>query len=327
MGKIFISYSTKNQKVANALCEYLERQGVSCWIAPRDIPSASNYAGEITRAIKSCERFLLVYSKDAGKSVHVKNEVNLAINNTKAILPYCLDDSPYDDDLEYYLSTRQKIASCGVQDQDFQNIATLLLGHPVASPREKTEKAAPVAKGKQPNKKILYYILGALVLVALLVWLFILRPKPGPRPEPGKPVDSLLVDTTARVPEVKKDTVSTPPATGDTRKDNTTIDNTKKDNTKTEVVKNGLADTFTGTIRNGYPDGYGTYTFKQPRRIDMHDPEKRMAQKGDYIKGDWTNGHLNYGEWYGADGVKKGNIELGDNAADADHVFAKCVKP
>ena len=327
MGKIFISYSTKNQKVANALCEYLERQGVSCWIAPRDIPSASNYAGEITRAIKSCERFLLVYSKDAGKSVHVKNEVNLAINNTKAILPYCLDDSPYDDDLEYYLSTRQKIASCGVQDLDFQNIATLLLGHPVASPREKTETAAPVAKGKQPNKKILYYILGALVLVALLVWLFILRPKPGPRPEPGKPVDSLLVDTTARVPEVKKDTVSTPPATGDTRKDNTTIDNTKKDNTKKEVVKNELADTFTGTIRNGYPDGYGTYTFKQPRRIDMHDPEKRMAQKGDYIKGDWTNGHLNYGEWYGADGVKKGNIELGDNAADADHVFAKCVKP
>lgn len=327
MGKIFISYSTKNQKVANALCEYLERQGVSCWIAPRDIPSASNYAGEITRAIKSCERFLLVYSKDAGKSVHVKNEVNLAINNTKAILPYCLDDSPYDDDLEYYLSTRQKIASCGVQDQDFQNIATLLLGHPVASPREKTETAAPVAKGKQPNKKILYYILGALVLVALLVWLFILRPKPGPRPEPGKPVDSLLVDTTARVPEVKKDTVSTPPATGDTRKDNTTIDNTKKDNTKKEVVKNELADTFTGTIRNGYPDGYGTYTFKQSRRIDMHDPEKRMAQKGDYIKGDWTNGHLNYGEWYGADGVKKGNIELGDNAADADHVFAKCVKP
>ena len=189
MGRIFISYSTKNQKVANALCEYLERQGVSCWIAPRDIPSASNYAGEITRAIKSCERFLLVYSKDAGKSVHVKNEVNLAINNTKSILPYCLDDSPYDDDLEYYLSTRQKISSCGNQEQDFQSIATVLLGHAVTSPSQKAEPVVPAAKGNKPNKNILFYILGALVLVGLLVWLFFLRPKPGPVPEPGTPVD------------------------------------------------------------------------------------------------------------------------------------------
>ena len=60
----------------------------------------------------------------------------------------------------------------------------------------------------------------------------------------------------------------------------------------------------------------------------MHDPEQRVAQKGDYIVGDWNNGHLNYGEWYGANGVKKGFIELGDNAdTQADHAFAKCVKP
>ena len=342
MGRIFISYSTKNQKIANALCEYLERQGVSCWIAPRDIPSASNYAGEITRAIKSCERFLLVYSKDAGKSVHVKNEVNLAINNTKSILPYCLDDSPYDDDLEYYLSTRQKISSCGDQDQDFQNIATVLLGHPVTSPREKAEPVAPTPKvnkpSKQgkPNKNLLFYILGALVLVALLVWLLILRPKPGPTPEPGKKVDSLLVDTTARVPDVRKDTVVTPTPQGNqgnTKKDETKQGDTKNTDTKTtepkkEEVKNVNADTFTGTIKNGYPDGYGTYTFKTSRRIDMHDPEKRVAQKGDYIVGDWNNGHLNYGEWYGANGVKKAFIELGDNSdTQADRTFAKCVKP
>lgn len=314
MGKLFISYSSKNQKIANALCEYLERQGIRCWIAPRDIPSASNYAGEITRAIKSAEQVLLLYSKDACKSVHVKNEINLAINNAKSILPYCLDDNPYDDDLEYYLSTRQRIASCGDQDRDFQNIATILLGHAVEAPQKAPEPSAP--KSDKARKPIWIYVLAALVLIALCAWLFFLRPDSAPAPGPGSPVDSLAVDTTTHTPKVREDTVKTPAPPIQT--------GTKKEEPKKDVT----ADTFTGKIKNGYPDGYGTYTFKQSRRIDMHDPEKRTAQKGDYIVGEWNNGHLNYGEWYGADGVKKAFIELGDNSdVQSDHTFAKCVKP
>ena len=317
MGKLFISYSSKNQQIANALCAYLERQGIRCWIAPRDIPSASNYAGEITRAIKSAEQVLLLYSKDACKSVHVKNEINLAINNAKSILPYCLDDSPYDDDLEYYLSTRQRIASCGDQDRDFQNIATILLGHAPEVPHEEHEKSEPSAPKKdKTHKPVIIYVLAALVLIALCAWLFFLRPDSAPAPGPGLPVDSVAVDTTAHTTKAREDTVKTPapPVQPDTKKQ--------------ESPKDATADTFTGKIKNGYPDGYGTYTFKQSRRIDMHDPEKRIAQKGDYIVGEWSDGHLNYGEWYGADGVKKAFIELGDNSdVQADHTFAKCVKP
>ena len=129
MGKVFISYSVKNQKLANELCAYLEQTGVPCWIAPRDIPSAANYAGEITRAIKAADDVLLVYSKDSSKSVHVKNEINLAINNPKSILPYCIDNSPYDDDLEYYLSSRQKIVSFGDIPKDFALIRHALAPH------------------------------------------------------------------------------------------------------------------------------------------------------------------------------------------------------
>ena len=339
MGKIFISYSSKNQKIANDLCRYLEQQGIRCWIAPRDIPSASNYAGEITRAIKSADRFLLLYSKDAGKSEHVKNEINLAINNSKQILPYCLDNSPYDDDLEYYLSTKQRIASSGDQQQDFESIATILLGHPVSAPVA-TPEPAPVRKekpaAKKPNRMGLYVGLGALVVAALLVWLFFLRPKPEGPDIPVVPIDSLAVDTTGKTPDIHKDTTKTvnPPVVVDTNKDGSKKDETKKDETKKdetkkeEPKKDTSADTFTGTIKNGYPDGYGTYTFKKSRRIDMHDPEARVAQAGDYIVGDWNNGHLNYGEWYGANGVKKAFIELGDNSdVQFDHTFAKCVKP
>jgi hypothetical protein len=32
---VFISYSTKDKPIADAVCGTLERNGVRCWIAPR----------------------------------------------------------------------------------------------------------------------------------------------------------------------------------------------------------------------------------------------------------------------------------------------------
>ena len=175
-----------------------------------------------------------------------------------------------------------------------------------------------MAKAERRKKRIrsgwLGAVMAATVLLVAGIWFFFLRPTPQPSPATSNiPVDSLSVDTTARVVEERKDTVQT---------------QTLPVQTDTKTKKDVTADTFTGTIKNGYPDGYGTYTFKKSRRIDMHDPGKRMAQAGDYIVGEWNNGHLNYGEWYGSDGKKKEFIELGDNADfQADHTFAKCVKP
>lgn len=44
---IFISYSSKDKNVADALCHYLEERGVPCWIAPRDILPGQTWAGAI----------------------------------------------------------------------------------------------------------------------------------------------------------------------------------------------------------------------------------------------------------------------------------------
>jgi hypothetical protein len=309
MGKVFISYSSKNQKVANALCTYLEQSGIACVIAPRDIPTASNYAGEITRAIKSADAVLLVYSGDSCKSVHVKNEINLAINNAKSILPYCIDNSPYDDDLEYYLSSRQKIVSYGDQKKDFALIRQAL---EALHPEKTVEQPAVVPETSRKRPLALVFIVCALLLIVGSGVFFLLRNRP------EAPV------TTGNTEKVDSTTVA---------KDSTIVQIQQPRQQKTQAQHQTQtmdldADTFTGPIKNGYPDGYGTYTFKQRRRIDMHDEKQRFAEKGDYIEGTWTNGHLNFGEWYGANGVKKEFIELGDNPdVQADHVFNKCVKP
>ena len=34
---VFISHSSHDKEIANAICHYLEDGGIRCWIAPRDI--------------------------------------------------------------------------------------------------------------------------------------------------------------------------------------------------------------------------------------------------------------------------------------------------
>ena len=41
---VFISYASHDAAVAGALVEALERHGVGCWIAPRDVKAGALYA-------------------------------------------------------------------------------------------------------------------------------------------------------------------------------------------------------------------------------------------------------------------------------------------
>lgn len=307
MSKVFISYVNRNRKVAEGLCAYLEGHGIPCWMAPRDI-SSGFYAAEITRAIKSADVFLVVCSKDTSQSDHVKNEVNLAVNHGGLILPYCLDDSPFDDALEYYLGSKHRIISAGKQEDDFRRIE-----HIIREYRGEAELQPTVAETQ--SKRFPWRLLApVLCVLAVLAGLFIYfqnRPAvegEAPVTKPAEQTDTLVLPTISQA-EPSKSAATT-----------------AERQTRGEVKADPNADTFTGKITDGYPDGFGTYTFKKNRRIDMHDPEERMAEVGDYIIGSWTKGHLNQGDWYSADGVKKGFILLGDHQdIDKDHLLGKCV--
>lgn len=41
---IFISYSTQDKAVADAVCATLEKNKIRCWIAPRDVIPGMSYA-------------------------------------------------------------------------------------------------------------------------------------------------------------------------------------------------------------------------------------------------------------------------------------------
>lgn len=66
--------------------------------------------------------------------------------------------------------------------------------------------------------------------------------------------------------------------------------------------------TFNGTWPN---DVNGRMIFKTSHIIDSKDPKGRVAEAGDYVIGEFADGHLVQGIWYGADNQVKGSVIIG----------------
>ena len=103
---VFISYSSKDKLIADAVCHSLEERRISCWMAPRDVIPGKAYGGQIIHAIKECAVVVLVFSKNANSSEHVGNEVGRAFDAQKTIIPFVVEKSDVNEDLEYYLGRK-----------------------------------------------------------------------------------------------------------------------------------------------------------------------------------------------------------------------------
>lgn len=66
------------------------------------------------------------------------------------------------------------------------------------------------------------------------------------------------------------------------------------------------------TFKGSWPnDVNGRMVFTSSHIIDSKDPKKRVAEAGDYVIGEWSEGHLVQGIWYGADNQVKGSVIIG----------------
>ena len=66
---VFISYSSKNKNIADAIVADLEQNNVKCWYAPRDILSGEDWAGAINNAISSTKIFVLVFTDESNRPI------------------------------------------------------------------------------------------------------------------------------------------------------------------------------------------------------------------------------------------------------------------
>jgi hypothetical protein len=106
---IFISHSSRDQKVASTLCEALEARGLRCWIASRNVDPGENFQESIVKAIRAARVMVLVFTKNANNSGEIKKEIALASQHELVVIPVRIDDVVPNDALAYELATRQWI--------------------------------------------------------------------------------------------------------------------------------------------------------------------------------------------------------------------------
>lgn len=87
MAKLFISYSSQDRDRALRLADDLEQAGHEVWIDRKGIGGGTKWAVEITKALESCEQFLLLMSPAALASDNVRKEVDLAAEEKKPFVP------------------------------------------------------------------------------------------------------------------------------------------------------------------------------------------------------------------------------------------------
>jgi hypothetical protein len=107
--EVFISHSSLDKPVADAVCAALENTAILCWIAPRDEQPGVPYLGQITRAIKSGKVIVLIFSAHTNASDDVLREVQLAASSHLHIVQFRIEDVVPNDDLLYYLSAPQRL--------------------------------------------------------------------------------------------------------------------------------------------------------------------------------------------------------------------------
>jgi len=104
--EIFISYSARDVTIAETTCQALEKEGLDCWIAPRDITPGVKYAEAILDGINNCRIFLLILSAVSNDSPQVEMEVDRAASKDIPILSFRIDQVVLSKTMEYYLSSR-----------------------------------------------------------------------------------------------------------------------------------------------------------------------------------------------------------------------------
>ncbi len=110
---VFISYASPDSAVAEAVCEALERAGVTCWIAPRDVTPGTFYADEIVHAIDATKASVLILSQKAAESPHVLREVERAASKRHPLVSLRIDHASLPAGLEYFLNTSQWLDAGG----------------------------------------------------------------------------------------------------------------------------------------------------------------------------------------------------------------------
>ncbi len=107
--QVFLSYATTDRERALAVGDALEAAGVSVWIDRRAIAGGDLWAAGIAQAIRQCAVVVVLCSQASVNSRNVRQELQLAWDFDRPILPLILEPIAFPDEIAYFLHGRQWI--------------------------------------------------------------------------------------------------------------------------------------------------------------------------------------------------------------------------
>jgi TolB-like protein len=155
---VFVSYASQDAAVANAVVGALERNGMKCWIAPRDVTPGAFYADAIAHAIDAAQTVVLILSQSAAASPHILREIERASSKRHPVISLRIDRAPLPAGLEYFLNTSQWLdASDGEPARAFPTLLeaarTVLTGASAAGNASSTAPSLPQGSANRPSRR------------------------------------------------------------------------------------------------------------------------------------------------------------------------------
>ncbi len=123
----FLSHSSEDHDRAEEIRDFLEDEGLRCWIAPRDIDPGLEYGEAIVSGIRSSRCLVLVLSNAANASPMVRREVERAVSLNKPVFPVRVEEVMPARSLEFFVSATHWIdAWRGAFDRHLAELANRL---------------------------------------------------------------------------------------------------------------------------------------------------------------------------------------------------------
>lgn len=167
---LFISYSSKDKNIADAVCSRMETGGIRCWYAPRDIEPGSDWADSIVEAINTSRIMVLIFTQNSNISAQVLREVDCAVTAGATVIPMRLEDVEPVEGMKPYLSDLHWLDAVDEQlEASIEELYTLCRAVMKTGDTSESGQKGKCAK-RLPVKKIILGAAAALLLFFGVRW-------------------------------------------------------------------------------------------------------------------------------------------------------------
>ena len=165
--EVFICHSSKDKKIADAICATLEQHKIGCWIAPRDVVPGSDFAEAIVAAMHGTRVTVFVFSANSNVSPHVSHELERAVSLGHPIVPFRVEEVVPSPALEYFISSAHWLDALTPPMQ--KHIDRLANTVAVLLDRDVTPVQPPLEQPRRSRRTWVLAALGAALVVGVVV--------------------------------------------------------------------------------------------------------------------------------------------------------------